>query len=322
MRKLILILSIFIAILFTSCSNTLSIQNSAPIYAMDTIIDITFYNTDNYKEHYKKIKKIYQDVDTVANDFSSSYNEISIYDLNQKREIQGNDILIDLINKSLELKDETNGYYNPFIGRLSHLWKVAIKNNEIVSKDLINQELEIMNNTKVEINNNTIKLTGEGNLDLGGIAKGYATQKAYEYLKENNITKYIINAGNSNIVFGNKNGKNFKVSFESPNDNSSYYLFEGKDKIISTSSHKYQHIIIDGKVYHHLLNPFTGICENYYDSVNVFCDNNMYADAYSTAFFVMDIDTIKSFIESKNIDVILYKDNNILLNTLDGDKNE
>lgn len=302
----------FFFYLLTGC-NTLKIQKCNPIFCMDTTIDITFYNTKDYQKHYKAIKEIYYKYDEISSDFNSSGK--SVKDLNDNRFINDADIeLIALIKEANSIMQTTNGFFNLYMGRLTHLWKDAISKNEVLSDDTINNELVIINNTSIVIDEatNDIRLNGEGNLDLGGIAKGYATQKAYEYLTNNNITSYLINAGNSNVLLGNKNGDSFKVGLTKPYENGNIIIYEGINKAIGTSSGKYQNFILNGIRYHHLINPLTGYPSNTYDNVNVLCEDSMLADAYSTAIFAMDLDTAIEFAKNNEIEIILYKDDSIL----------
>ena len=186
---------------------------------MDTLIEVTFYNTDNYKEHYEKIKEIYNLYDEIADDFVSSTKVDNIKKLNDERKIENaKQELIQLVNESISLSEKTNGYFNPLIGRLSHLWKESIESDNpyILSDEVINSELEIMNNSKIVIDGNTISIDGLANIDLGAIAKGYATNKAKEYLDSVNVNGYMINAGASSVTLGVKGEEDFKIGLSKP----------------------------------------------------------------------------------------------------------
>lgn len=313
MRKILfMLINVFFITVLTSC-NSLKVQECNPIYAMSTTINITFYNTADYQKHYNEIKKIYYLYDSISNDFEA--NDCNVALLNNVRKMTASNELIDLINAAVLMKEKTNGYYNPFVGRLSHLWKDAINNNLFLDEEIINKELDIINNTSITIHDNKIELVGNGNLDLGGIAKGYATQKVYEYLKDQNITSYLINAGESNLLFGDKNKDIFRIGLEKPYHSSFIKIVPTKNNSIGTSSGKYQNVVIDNVRYHHLLNPFTGVPSNIYDNVNVMCIDSMLCDVYATAIFSMDLDTAKKFASDNNIDIILFKDNKIIYET-------
>ena len=127
MKKVIFCLYGLLILILASCSNALVTQYNPPIYALGTVIDVTFYNTSNYKTHYEEIKSIYLAVDKCASDFESNHTKTSVYDLNELRSIEADDLLIDIINEAVNLREKTNGYFNPFIGKLSHIWKESLK---------------------------------------------------------------------------------------------------------------------------------------------------------------------------------------------------
>ncbi len=309
MKKLSILFS-FIAVFIASSCNSIKINKMNSIIALDTVINITFYNSDNYQDCYNDIKKIYYNVDDIADDFN--YKKGNVFDLNTNRKVSMNKDLMEIIEYSLKYKEITNGYFNPFIGRLSHLWKESLDEKNVLDYNIIEKEINIMNNTSIEFNDDSITLIGDGNLDLGGIAKGYATMKAYECIKGYGITDFMLNAGSSNIVCGKKPNSKFKLGLNKPYENGYIKVINVNDICISTSSGEHQNVIIDGVRYHHLISPFTGYPVNNYDSVITFGDNSMALDVYSTAVSMMNIDEAINFCSKNNIDVILYKDGKIL----------
>ncbi len=312
-RNLILLGGLISFATLSSCSFVSTYNES--FISLNTMINVSITCPKNGKEHISNIKAIYRDVDHYADNYQS-YENKSVFDLNEKREIEITDTLKALINYSIDFKDKTNGYYNPLIGRLSTKWKDAVIRNTILSEEEINSELNIMNNSKVEINNNKAKIIGDANLDLGGIAKGYATEMVHQYLIKNEIKDYLINSGESNILVGTRDNK-YSVGLSKPFNDDYYGKIVLNDKSIATSSPKYQKTEIDGILYHHIISPFTGKPVNNYASVNVICDNSMDADVYSTALFVMDIDVAKQFAEDKNIDIILCNKDEVIYKRMD-----
>ena len=95
--KRINILLGFLALFILSSCNSIKINEMNPIIALDTVISITFYNSDNYLECYNDIKKIYYNVDDIADDFNSKNG--NVYDLNSNREIKMNKDLKELIDE-------------------------------------------------------------------------------------------------------------------------------------------------------------------------------------------------------------------------------
>jgi thiamine biosynthesis lipoprotein len=299
-------------ILLLSSCNKLVVTKCNLISAMDTTISITFYNDDNADEHYKYIKNLYQKYSNLLDNYSGNNN---LCDLNSNRTIESLE-LKNVIDEALKLKDDTNGYFNPLIGRLSKKWKEAISNNEVLSDEIIEEELDIMNSSSIEIEGNTISITGNADIDLGGFAKGYVTKLAIDYLKENNVDGYLIDAGESTVALGKKGSDDFKVLLEAPYQKKEIKLLSLSNNSISTSSGKYQNKIINDIRYHHLINPYTGYPANIYDNVNIIMTDPMVADAYSTAIFAMELDDAKSFINNKGIKAILYKNGEIIFDNI------
>ncbi|MDE5856096.1 MAG: FAD:protein FMN transferase, partial [Anaeroplasmataceae bacterium] len=210
MKKVYKIILILFFLLTTSCTQK-ETKDTFTFYAMDTFISLTFYNVKESKDIAKEVENIYLTYENVADDFQEGRKETNVYDLNLKREADITKELKEMLEFSVEMLKDTNGYFNPFIGRLSHLWKESLEKGKLVEDGVIQEELSIMNETSLELDGLHAKLVGKGNLDLGGVAKGYATSKAKEYLDSIECHSYLLNAGSSNIVLGNKNGNDFTV---------------------------------------------------------------------------------------------------------------
>ena len=308
MKKIIYIFTTLLMLISLAACNSEVTYECTPISVFDTVVTMVFYDDANYKTYYNDIKAKFNEINRISDDFNINTDKNNVYVLNDKREVESS-LLKDMLTKALELKEETNGYFNPFIGRLTHKWKDAIKNNNVLSSTEIEEELSLMNNTTISFDGDIIKLEGQGNIDLGAFAKGYALEWAKNYLDEKEVDKYYINCGSSSIYVANKE---LNISLSKPYSNDSILDFKASNIGIATSSPKYQYSVINGEKYHHLINPFTGYPSNIYDSVNVIGNNNMKNDIYSTAFFSMSVDDVKEYVKDKDINVILYKDNEII----------
>ena len=112
-----------------------------------------------------------------------------------------------------------------------------------------------------------------------------------------------------------KEGDSFTVGVRNPSNRYSYLfaLTLANNQSISTSgSDQNYYLLADNTIRCHIINPFTGYSDNYYNIVTVICENAMIADSLSTALFnVEDIELIKSIIldienaYNTDIDIIL-----------------
>ena len=313
MKRTIAIFNLIVLFfLLTSCGPSTSYNKS--FFAMDTIIDVTIYNAE--EKHLNEIQKIYMNYSNACDMFNSY--EGNLCDLNEKRSVEVDEYLLDVIKYSLTIQEDLDGYFNILIGRLTKIWKDALHIGDnstepyVPDAELIQKELEIMNNSSIEIEGNKVSIIGDANIDLGGVAKGYATQKVEDYLKENDVKSYLINAGTSNIALGYKNKKDTFIIGLKKVYGGLYKKIKIANKDIVTSSLAEQHRIIDGKMYTHIINPLTGYSEDRYDIITLIGEGSGYLDILSTTLYSMSLDDIKKVIEGKNIDVIIVKDNEII----------
>lgn len=311
MKKISILIVIFLSLLCFSCSHT-PVKETYTMFAMSTNITVSFYDVKDSKKIAREIEKIYLKYDMVAGSFDSGYGGLNVYDLNQRRSIVASNELIEMIKFSIKMKEDTNGYFEPLLGRLTHAWKASLNEGKLLSKEYIDKELAIVNESSLKIEDNLVSIVGDANLDLGGIAKGYATQKVHEYLDSINVTTYFLNAGNSNIILGNKVGDKFSIGFNKPFEEGYYKILNLMDISVGTSSMEHQHSLIDGVYYSHLLNPKTGMPSVNYDAISVFGKDSGVLDAYSTACFAMELEEAKAFLLEKGYEWMAYKNNSII----------
>ena len=216
--------------------------------------------------------------------------------------------------KVKELQISSLNYFNPLIGNLSRLRKESLANKEVLSETIISSELLKMNNSSFELFKENskyyIQRNGAARLDLGAFAKGYSLDILNEYFLSKEIKNYLIDAGNSSILLGEKPDNNgyFTVGLK---DISNAYL-ELKDCFIGASGVSTQGVKINDKMYSHIINPFNGSAINNYDYVFVKGNNGGLCDVLSTSFMIMDVDTVKELEKNYNVEAILYKDSKII----------
>jgi len=140
-----------------------------------------------------------------------------------------------------------------------------------------------------------VQMSGEDiKLDLGAISKGYAAQKAAEYLSEQNITYFSISAGSSSLVLGqnaNRDENVYWVSLTNPvattTTSDSYGIIHVKDTSVTTSGNYEQYIMYEGNRYHHIISPKTKMPAQFYHTVTIIGQDAALLDALSTALFSM-----------------------------------
>ncbi len=129
-------------------------------------------------------------------------------------------------------------------------------------------------------------------IGTGGIGKGYALDRAAEILEARGITSYMLNAGGQVQVRGMRGtgdeARPWRVGIQHPRGDAPFALVESTGGSISTSG-DYERFFLDaaGRRYHHIIDTDTGLPSDRSMSVTIITENGAYADALSTAVFVM-----------------------------------
>ena len=292
----------------SSCSqSTFVIDNR--IFCFDTMVETHLY--EGKQKDSEKIEQIFKEIDKLTDNYNKR-DINNIYTINNtKEEVKIDKDLYDFLQLSLNIKNEGGFYYNPLCGSLAKKWKESLKIPQILDKNIINGEIDKINNTEIIFKDDyVVQRTGDGEIDLGGIAKGYALDMVYNYLANNSISKYLINAGTSSILLGEKNTKDGYFSVGIKGLSNAYLKL--KNCFISTSGTSEQSCVIDGKTYSHIINPITGDALCQYDSVLVICDKGYYSDAMSTSLMMNSIEEIKELEKEYGFKSIVIKDKTIV----------
>lgn len=262
-------------------------------------------------EDLKAIKNLFEVYDALADNYQPR-ELTNIYRLNHKNtEEHVGTALFKLIKTSIDVQNEGANYFNPLCGSLAKLWKNALNSSEIPSKTDINAELEKINSSSINLRDDVyVQRVGEAEIDLGGIVKGYVLDEAKAYLDNLNYKQYIINAGNSSILLGEKNTNDGLFNIRIDDLENSYMKL--KNCCVSTSSISVQGVTIDGVTYSHIINPLTGSAINENDAVIVISDKGYYGDAMSTSLMMNTIDEIKAIEIERNIQTIVIKNHQII----------
>ena len=134
------------------------------------------------------------------------------------------------------------------------------------------------------------------------LAKGYAVEMVARSLEEKDISGYVINVGGNVRTIGKKgDGNKWTVGIENPEENDdlpylAYLGLSGESLVTSGSYQRYY--VVDGKRYHHIIDPETLMPADYYLSVSIVCNSSAEGDALSTALFCMPLSDGLSLINS------------------------
>lgn len=225
-----------------------------------------------------------------------------------------------LVERSLELYQETDGVFDIAIYPIMQAWGFTDQNYQVPSADTLQGLLPLTDASEIVYDADTreISFGQEGmKIDLGGIAKGYTSSRIMDIYREHGIESGMVNLGGNVQVLGTKtDGSNWRVAIQNPDDENDYLgVLETADKAVITSGGYERYFEQDGKTYHHIIDPSTGYpAESGLTSVTIVTEDGTLADGLSTSLFIMGEEKAAAFwkVHSDEFDVILVSDDGTL----------
>ncbi len=201
-----------------------------------------------------------------------------------------------VIKKGLELSALSDGSFDITIGPVVSLWGIGTDHARVPGTVELKKALSLVNYKDVVLNDKarSVYLKRKGmSIDLGAIAKGWAADRVYRYLVDNDVEKGIINLGGNVFVIGRKSNKRkWHVGIQNPEKTRGNYLgiLSVSDEAVVTSGKYERFFVYKGKKYHHIFNTFTGYpIENDLISVTIIGRDSITADGYSTVVFSLGL---------------------------------
>ena len=297
-----------LAVLFTTCASAL---NATQLYEavephMGTLFRIKLYAKDestaqaSFKAAFARIA----DLDGVLSDYKPE-SELNI--AAQKaadKPVHISDDLARVLEASQLISAESDGAFDITVGRLTKLWRESRRTHQMPSLEEITAARAKCDYRKVhvDINSHSLKLDASGiELDLGGIAKGYAAEQAIRELSKLGITSALV-AASGDLAFSDAppGQPGWKIGIDS---------FDSADKpftrvlmlanaAVSTSGGTEQYLEFQGKRYSHIIDPRTGIGLEHEIAVTTISRDGMRADAAALVVSVLGEKKGLAFIES------------------------
>jgi thiamine biosynthesis lipoprotein len=172
------------------------------------------------------------------------------------------------------------------------LWKEAKQAGRLPTEEELQKAVALVDLSKVQVDESahTVRFLQQGMaLDFGGIAKGYAVDRAIDILRSHGITRAIIDAGGNFYALGTPQDKpQWEAGVRNPLRNDEVIMrFSVSDKGVATSGSYERFFEIAGKKYSHIINPKTGWPIEGMLSATIIADDATAADALSTSVFVL-----------------------------------
>ena len=308
-RQLAALLLTIFALSLTACGETATESETRTVYAMDTVMNLTVYG-ENAAAALESAEKELHTLDEAV--LSRTAEGSELYALNASNgetvECGADDILPALIETALTISDATEGAFDPTLAPVLDAWGFTKDERRVPSADELKELLSHTGCGKVALEKTadgwTVTLLDGAQLDLGGIAKGYAAGRVRTILREAGVTSAIISLGGNVAAVGKKpDGSAWTVGLQDPDNPEAYFgTVSIEDACVVTSGAYQRYFEENGVCYHHILDPHTGCpAESGLKSVSVVAKDDTLADALSTALFVMGLDAGAEFQKSSGL---------------------
>lgn len=286
-------------------------------FAMDTVVSETLYTSG--EDINTQIGEKLREMETTLLSWTEENSQISQLNNADGKTMEVSDKLAADLEKIRQLSQDSNGAFDPTLGKIIRLWDIDGENPHVPDQSEIDTLLPEVGYEKIQVDGNNVTLLDGCTLDLGAVGKGMGCDLIMDYLRSQpDVSGMILNLGGSSVMtYGEKpDGSHWKVALTDPRDTEGDYLGAitlDANQFLSTSGDYEKYFIEDGIRYHHILDPKTGYpVQNGLTSVTIVCDQGYLADGLSTACFVLGMDAAKPLLEKYDAEAVFVdEDKNV-----------
>lgn len=293
MKKLFVLLLCFLT-LAVACQKKERLYKKSSL-AMDTVVSITVVS-HSPEEAEKAAVAAFGEIRRLERllSFWTEDSEIALINKNAgKSPVTVSPETLEIIEKSIFISENTGGAFDPTIGPVIRLWD--FRNRKKPGKVELSKALGLVDYRMIKVDRETstaFLADDRMSFDTGGIAKGYAADRAVAVLRKMGVGAGLVAVAGDIRAFGRKpDGSPWRVGIRNPRatgeEDALMAYIDLDDAAISTSGDYERYFIEDGVRYHHILKPKTGYPAGECVSVTVMAPEGVYTDGLSTGVFVL-----------------------------------
>ena len=260
------------------------------LFAMDTYM--TFKARGEHAE--EAVNEAIEEVKRLDALLSTGSAFSEVYGINENGHGTVSEDTRELLNRSMEFYESTDGLFDITIYPLMELWGFTSKEYHVPTENELQEVLACVGASKIDFDGQNVKLIAGQKIDFGGIAKGYTSAKVMEIFKEYGIENGMVSlGGNIQTIGENESHQPWNIGIRDPKGDSDDYLGVVKvsGQAVVTSGGYERYFEEDGNTYIHILNPKTGQpADEDLISVTIISEDGTLADAMSTSVYLMGLE--------------------------------
>jgi len=315
--KLIALCALFLAsLLFGGCATNTEPQRYEQVFldVFDTVTTVIIYDT-NEQHANQMIEKAH----ALLLEYHRLYDIYNTYDgINNLASVNANagiapvkvdDKILDLVEYAISMNELTGGKMNIAMGSMLSIWQdyrdAGIEAPETAALPPMSDlqaanEYATFENIVLDRAAGTLySMDANTQLDVGAIGKGYAGQQIIAALRAEGVTNLLLSIGGNVCAIGTRpDGTGWKVGIKDPYSDGNLCVVAVDGLNVVTSGTYERYYTVDGKNYHHIIDPVTLMPSVLYDSVTVISSDSGLADTLTTGLFCMPIEEGMALIES------------------------
>ncbi len=316
MKKIITLLLVCV-LLLSSCTAiekpTQKEYSATFLNVFDTVTKIvgTAESREAFEEKIKPIKdelERYHKLFDIYNEYDGIANLKTVNDKASVAPVYVDTAIIDLLQDCKEYYDTTNGVFNYAMGSVLQLWHQAREDGINDPENAYLPNADALKKASQHIDPNDIVLDLEKStvffkdpeikIDVGAVAKGWSVQRACKNAPEG----LLLSVGGNVLATGQRtDGKaSWSIGIQSPDNNGYLHTISIKKGSVVTSGSYIRTYAVDGKQYHHIIDPDTLYPGELWVSVTIVCDDSGLADVLSTSLFLLSREKGQELLDKYN----------------------
>ncbi|MFH0709943.1 MAG: FAD:protein FMN transferase [Pseudomonadota bacterium] len=255
---------------------------------------------------------LFKDLD---NRLSTYKSDSEISRLNRNYEINASITTQNILERSLEMSQISDGAFDVTVGSLTHgAYRFGYDDEHLPSHSELQKSGKRVGSKRIVLEENKVKILPETMIDLGGIAKGYAVDLSLELLERHRVKKAVVAASGD---IGCLSSCDVQIQDPFHLDSSIALIRSSLPHLAISTSGNYERYI-KNKTHNHLINPKTGRSEQQYASITLIDrGDNTRIDALATAVSVMESKKAIALLDSLSIGyVLIHNDGSIIKSTM------